>query len=65
MIWPREMVYSIVDLRVWVPCALGAKFKIGPILIVPVVEKFDKLIRWIAMAFFSQTELAQRLKSVI
>jgi hypothetical protein len=44
-IWPRKMVYSIVDLRVWAPCAFGAKFENGPILIVLVVEKFDELIR--------------------
>jgi hypothetical protein len=44
-------VYSIVDLRVWVPCAFGAKFQNGPILIVLAVEKFDELIRWIAIGF--------------
>jgi hypothetical protein len=49
--WPREMVYSIVDLRAWVPCAFGAKFKNGPILVVLVVEMFDESIGWIAIGF--------------
>jgi hypothetical protein len=51
MVWPWEVVYSIVDFRVWISCTFGAKLKNGPIFTMFVIEKLDQLVRWISICF--------------
>ena len=48
---PWEVMYSIVDFRVWVSRTLSAKLEDRPVLLVLVVEKFDKFVGRVAVGF--------------
>lgn len=51
MIRPREVMYSIVDFRVWVSRSLSAELENRPIVAMLVIKEFDKLICWIPICF--------------
>ncbi len=44
MIGPREVVYSIVDLRVWIASAFGTEFEDRPIRAMLVVKELYELV---------------------
>ena len=41
---PWEMVYSMIDLRIWVTGAFGAELEYGPVGSVLVIQELDQLI---------------------
>ena len=44
MVWPWEMVYAIVDFRIWVASAFGTELEYRPIRAMFVVKELHKLI---------------------
>jgi hypothetical protein len=51
VVWPWEVVYSIVDLRVWISCTFSAELEDGPVSAMLVIEKLDKLVSRISICF--------------
>lgn len=51
MIWPWEVVYAIVDFRVWIACAFSAEFEYCPISTMFVVKELHELICGVPIRF--------------
>jgi len=51
VIGPWEMVYPIVNFRIWIPRALGTELEDGPIFPVFTIKERDKLIGRVSVGF--------------
>ena len=50
MVWPWVVVYSTVNLGVWIASPFGTKLPYCPVMFVFVVEKSDKGVRRITVS---------------
>jgi hypothetical protein len=51
VVWPREVVYAVIDLGVRVSSAFCTKLENCPVVLVLVIQELDKLIRRISVGF--------------
>lgn len=50
MVWPWEMLYSVVDLAIRIACTFGAKLPYPPLGSMFVVKEFDQSVGWVAVS---------------
>ena len=50
MVWPWVVVYSTVNLRVWIASPFGAELPYCPVIFVFIVEKPDKGVGRVAVS---------------